>query len=513
MTAHDAALGSATTFTLSGTATVAQADTIHAFNASSALVNYALLDTSAHLLAAINLADPALALASSMAVSGTATVAQAADILAYTGLHAQTATYALADTAADFLSTVDLSIIIGATQVIVTDSPTLVVSDVDNLIFLNANTSFAVGYNLADTGINLLNPLNPGTVTGALLVTVTDTPGLLTAEANTLLVVDHAVFPFGYDLFDFAAELVAAAPAIIHGAGTVTALEPLLAAQASTLHAELGLGAIMSYDLLDTAAHLASAAAVLVTGANLVTVSDTATVAQATIIHNEAPTALYSITDASSTLATALNTGNANLVSVENATTLAVTDASGILKVNANEFGNLLTGPSLLAANDTITIDGVDVNVNLGVLHAFGGNTAAIQAFTLGGASHGSYIVNMGTSGETAVFMEGTGLQNITAASGLSEKFTVGLTNAGGSTISNLEIGDSIDTIGAKNPSLTTQVGSAALVNGAGKWAFAGGALTWWDATTASADHLTLTLAATAHGLSEDANRHSFTVI
>jgi hypothetical protein len=300
----------------------------------------------------------------------------------------------------------------------------------------------------------------------------------------------------------------------VHGALAVTATDALVVTQAATLHAELGFGASMNYTLLDTAAHLATATPALVSGANVVTVSDTATVAQATIIHGEAPAAHYSITDASTTLATALSTGNASLVTVEHASTLAVTDVSGILTVNANQFGNLLAGPVLLAANDTITIDGLDTNVNLGVLHAFGGDVASTQSLTLGGVHNGSYTVDMGTSGQTAIFMDGTGVQHIAASSSTKEKFTVGITNTGGSTITNLDIADSVDTIGSRTPALVpTAVASAALVNGVGKWSFTGGVLTWWDQGTNSADHLTLTLASTAHGLVLDPNHHSFTVI
>jgi hypothetical protein len=199
-----------------------------------------------------------------------------------------------------------------------------------------------------------------------------------------------------------------------------------------------------------------------------------------------------------------------------------VTDATLNLTVNANEFANLLAGPTLLSANDTITIDGANVLADLGTLHALGGNVTGLSAagvgipsMTLGGASNGSYIVDMGTSGETSIFMEGTGLQQITASSATREKFSVGTTNTGGSTIFNLNTGDQIDTIGARTPALIAGTGeaSAALVNGPGKWAFTGGVLTWWDPSINSSDHLTLHLAATAHGLSLDNNHHSFTVI
>jgi hypothetical protein len=239
-------------------------------------------------------------------------------------------------------------------------------------------------------------------------------------------------------------------------------------------------------------------------------------VAQATTIHGElgvGATMSDSITDTAAHLATALTTANASLATVEGSSSITVTDLAANLTVNAQQFGNLLAGVTVLSANDTITIDGVNANVNLGTLDAFGGNLASLTGMTLGGASNGSYTVNMGTSGETGIVMEGTGAQNITASLGTLEVFTVGLTNHGGSTISNLGINDSVDVTGAANPSLTTQVAAGNQVTGPGQWAFAGGVLTWWDPSTSVADHLTLQLATGAHGVALDNGRHSFTVI
>jgi hypothetical protein len=557
-------IGSVTSLTVTGTATVAQADAIHGFNAKSALATYAVSDTVAHvhaavadpalapaiatsltladsatnLIAAITAADPALAIATAMAISGTPNLLQVDAILGYLIVNhpAVTATYSLADTTANLLSEPNLISIVGATHVTVTDpTPTLLVQDVDSLFILNANTTFTNGYNLADTAFDLLHPINPTTVTGASLVTVTDTvaPLLSVADAATLVVTDHAVFPLGYELFDTGAALVAASAATVHGALIVTVSDTMLVAQAATVHAELGVGATMVYSLTDTAVDLAApTASSLVTAATFVTVTDTATVAQATTIHGESPTAIYSVTDTSAHLATALSTGNASLAAIEHSTTIASTDivvandgiAANNLTVNANEFVNLLAGPALLVANDTITIDGAtlngDANVNLGTLHAFGGNTAAVHAMNLGGANNGSYTVNMGTSGESSVTMDGTGVQHITASSATTEKFSVGALNHGGSFISNLSIGDSIDVIGARTPDLATApVASAGLVGPpppglhTGSWNFSGGVLTWWDLQTSSVEHLTLALAPGAHGLTLDANHHSFTVI
>jgi hypothetical protein len=531
MLAHDAALSRATGFTLSGTATVAQADAIHAFNAVSAQASYAVADSAANLIAAINALDAALNSATSMAITGTTTLAQADAIRGYTSALVPTPlllSYSITDSSSNLLaltSSGQLFTMFGASQVTVTDAPTLSVADVDNLLGLNLNTTFTLGYSLVDTGANLLAAQHATAVTAAAHVTVIDTPQLSIAGAVTLLVTDHAVFPFSYSLFDTGVALAGATATTIHGATAVAASDALLVAQASILHAEIAAGSTLSYDLVDTAAHLAAGTPALISAAGSVTSSDAATVAQATIILAEHPATLsnlttYSIADASTLVAAALTTGNASLAAVEHATTIGVTDPfvgpdfSPNLTVNANQFGNLLNGTTLLAANDTITIDGLDVNVNLGTLHAFGGDVAAVHAMNLGGVNNGSYTVNMGTSGETAIFMDGTGVQHIVASSSTKEKFIVGIANNGGSTITNLDIADSVDTIGPRTGALVPgAVGSAALVNGVGKWAFTGGVLTWWNQDTNVADHLTLGLTASAHGLVLDNNHHSFTVI
>jgi hypothetical protein len=161
-----------------------------------------------------------------------------------------------------------------------------------------------------------------------------------------------------------------------------------------------------------------------------------------------------------------------------------------------------------------IAIDGADISANLGVLSSFGGDLNT--GMTLGGALGGSYIVDMGTSGEGVITMEGLGHQQITAAHDVAENFIVGVTSTGGSTILNLENdannrADRID-IGGGGGGLDTRVATAAQVDAQGEWAFSGGVLTWWDTTPGAAEHLTLTLVGGATNL-QLANNHSFDVI
>jgi hypothetical protein len=403
----DPALADARSFTVTGTASVAQADVIHGYNAQ---VRYALSDTVANVVAAIAAGDAALSAASSFAETGTATVAQA------TAIHGFNAVSALAT------------------------------------------------YALADTG----------------------------------------------------AALVAAAAATVHAASIVTATDTLLAAQATALLGEVALAPTFHYTLTDTAAALAAAPAAAVTGATSVTITTVATIAQATTIHGEAPLAAYSITDAAATLATALDTGNPSLAAVEAANTIAVTDPALRLTVNANEFTNLLAGHALLAANDTIAVDGPNVSVNLGTLHAFGGVPGT--GLTLGGAQNGSYTVNLGTSGETSVTLDGTGHHQITKTTGVLETFVEGVGATGGSTLANLELNDVIDLTNATKGKLSgANLGAGSSVTKAGQWAFAGNVLTWWDDNTGHnhAESLTLQFhAGSTHTSLQLANNgHTFSVI
>jgi hypothetical protein len=178
-----------------------------------------------------------------------------------------------------------------------------------------------------------------------------------------------------------------------------------------------------------------------------------------------------------------------------------------VLTLNADQFGNFLSGPTLLAATDTIAVDG-DVSANLGTLTPFGGDVLA--GMTLGGAQNGSYIVDMGTSGISQVFMEGTGIHQVTGSL-TKETFILGADQGGGSTISGLRPLDQID-IGADGTKLQTNVATAAEVDAVSEWNYSGGVLTWFAEGTNTVEALTLQFAAGSN-LSIDNNRQGFTVI
>jgi hypothetical protein len=443
--------------------TVAQLDAIHAYTNPGVLALLALADSAANLKAAITALDPALADARSFTVAGAASVAQADAIHGYNAISAQ-APYALSDTAANVVAAIGVNDPALSAAISFTETGTATAAQAAAIHGFNAVSSLST-YALADTGT----------------------------------------------------ALAAAAAATVHAASSVTPSTALLAADATTLLSELASPGIpFSYSLSDTAAALAAAPAATVHGATSVTISSVATVAQATTLHGEAPLAAYRIADAATTLATALSTGNPNLAAVEAANTIAVTDTGLRLSVNADQFTNLLAGHALLVPNDTITIDGLNVLAPLGTLHAFGG--VPLTGLTLGGAQNGSYIVNLGTSGETSVTMEGTGHQQITKATGVLETFVEGASSTGGSTLANLELNDVLDLTNAAKGKLSgANLGAGSSVTKAGQWAFAGGQLTWWDDNPGHNHAETLTLqfhAGSTHTSMQLANNgHNFTVI
>jgi len=209
--------------------------------------------------------------------------------------------------------------------------------------------------------------------------------------------------------------------------------------------------------------------------------------------------ATYSISDSAAAITTAFTTGNGGLTAVQNAVTVDATDNAGLatLTLTDAQFGNLLTGTSLLAADDTITVNGAG---NTGwVLDNFGGNETLVLS------SAGPYFVGMGTSGTTTLHLGGTGNHTIGAddAGALAETFILDAAQNGGSTITGLTAGDMIDIDGANaiaalvagvSGAGTTGVGGVAgVVDVATEWSFASSTLTYWNDVANAAHTLTLT--------------------
>ncbi|HVQ40681.1 MAG TPA: hypothetical protein VMS54_00670 [Vicinamibacterales bacterium] len=558
----DPALADARSFTVTTAASVAQADAIHAYNAISAQALYALSDTAANVVAAINRIDPALTTASSVAVTDPATVAQGNTIHAFNAL----ATYALTDTASALLlapfatvhsassvtangalsaanattlmgevtlpSTFHYTLsdsaaaLVAAAPAVVTGATSVTVSGAANVAqasTIHGEAPLAT-YALTDTAAALAAAgLNaPATVHSASSVAVSSGT-LLAAEAGTLLsALATPATPFTFTLSDTGAHLAAvASQAAVHAASGITTTGPMLVAEATTVVSELATPATpFAYSLADTSTNLLAATTV-VAGAHLgptpVTVTNLMTVLEAATVHTALPLAAYSIADTATTLASSLSNLSPNLGLVGGAATIDVGGplTASALVLNDTQFHNLLlAGHPLLALNDTIAVDGTGTTiaapVNLGVLTDFGGNDVA--GMVLGGSNNASYIVDLGTSGVAKVTMQGTGHQQITAhTGGTPETFLMGATATGGSIIGNLQSNDLIDILGV-NSSLSNKAVTA--VTKATDWSFDGHLLTWWDSSHAQAETLTLNFAGNvAHTLSVNVDKHTFTVI
>jgi hypothetical protein len=373
----------------------------------------------------------------------------------------------------------------------VTPTDSLFVADATFL--LGTVGAAALTYTLTDTGLDLLNaPL--ATIQAADHVTVSD-GALLAPDAATLLGELGVGVTMTYSLSDTSEALFALTAAAVSGATTVevSVTDTATVAQAAFL-VPLNPPGATTYALADTAQNLAAADPALLTGATSVTLDDAATVAQAVTIHGTVAAASFSIADLSATLATALTTGDPDLATVQAADFIGVTvpgDPDFVLTVNADQFGNLLAGTTFLTSLDGIAIDGAET-ANLNTLDFFGGDP--FFGMTLGGAAGGSYTVNLGTSGEFSITMEGTGVQDITAANGVIETFFEGGTSLGGSIIRNMEVGDQVDVGSASTTALATREATTGAVNAAGEWAFdtVTDLFTWWDDAHAAAEQLTL---------------------
>jgi hypothetical protein len=469
------AFANAATSVNATSATVAQADAL-LFNFPGAF--YTLVDTGANLLAA---PDPfTLLFADQVIVTQPISVADANTLLGETFI----LVFDLADTAAVLIAPQNLATLNASNVVTLTDVTAPTLSAVDISLLLAHNAIFNNGYILSDSAANILDPANFAAVAGANAVEVNDiSPVLTVAQVQTLVLFDNATFLHGYSVSDTAAHIFAAGAATtIGGASEVTVTDTALTALQGAALVGQAPSAILHYDLTDTAAHLLAASAAVDNRATNITVTDPVSVAQATTIDGFTNSGLnsYSVLDTAANLASGFSTGSPSLAAIDNVNSVDVSDLTGVLTLNADQFGHFLSGPTLLAATDTITVDGAgDVSANLGTLTPFGGDVLA--GMHIGGAQNGSYVVNMGTAGESQVFLDGTGHHQVTAAV-TKETFFIGAASTGGLTILGLRSADQID-IGAGGTRLDRNgpQASAAAVDVSTEWFYGGGVLTWFD--------------------------------
>jgi hypothetical protein len=187
--------------------------------------------------------------------------------------------------------------------------------------------------------------------------------------------------------------------------------------------------------------------------------------------------------DANADFVTALTTGASNMNYLTNFVELIRVNDDTALTVNAQQFVSFLAGSVELETTEGMTIagDGITPDIaTIGTLSAYGGN----GTLTLGvAAGADAYNINLGTSGVTNVFLEGTGNHDVTTSTSVLETITLSSDYNGGVLLRNLSAGDVlvVDGAAAITDFDEASVASAALVVAAGDWTYSNSVLTYFD--------------------------------
>jgi hypothetical protein len=315
---------------IEATSTSSVAD-IKVLQGMSNTVVYALSDTAANLAAA---GDAVLNGATSIAATGTATLAQLAIIDAATPSNANT-TVTVKDTAANILAA-SPSLLARANGAITLTDKSLSAATIAQLEALDdAYTTFSITTSttpIVDTSANLLLAENAAVVAAADHVTVSDTM----AVAKALLVADvvgavGSGQSFVYNLSDTYAALALAAPTA-DGAANVTVTNLVSASQAKNADDWAGKA---TYSVRDTAAQLANSTyAAAIAKATAVTATTAADITQAGKLSEMANLASYTIKDDATDVFNALNTlngsGTADRATVLKAASIELTDEANL---------------------------------------------------------------------------------------------------------------------------------------------------------------------------------------
>ncbi len=197
-----------------------------------------------------------------------------------------------------------------------------------------------------------------------------------------------------------------------------------------------------------------------------------------TVLTEARSSGFLTLADAAATVATALNTGNANLSYVRSSVEVIDT-AENNLVLNADQLSNFLAGTVELSTGDALTVHAAAQSANLGTLSSYGGNGTLNLGAAVGTSA---YTVNLGTSGVTTINLLGSGNHDVTTSASVVETFVLGADYNGGINLRGLSTGDVVDLDGGNGmTAFTLQQINAADVNGAGEWHFGSGVLTYFD--------------------------------
>jgi hypothetical protein len=229
--------------------------------ASGLTVSYTLVDTAANLaLAPVSVFDSA----TSVTVSGTATAAQANTILASleeseSDFDADNVTLNVVDSASNVSSYLDDTI---AADSVSAGTETLTVAQAAALYTVNPDAT----YKIKDTPDALAEAADTAAMNNATEITAT---GALTVDQVVEINTGDVDIKAGYALVDLLAELTGAPTPVISAAGNITVTDPVSVQEALAVEALTNKGTT-SYDVSDTVTRLLAASSVVVANASSV---------------------------------------------------------------------------------------------------------------------------------------------------------------------------------------------------------------------------------------------------
>ena len=166
---------------------------------------------------------------------------------------------------------------------------------------------------------------------------------------------------------------------------------------------------------------------------------------------------------------------------------------NALLKILTGSVNNnRITSVYEISVSLTYNVNVTDTG-NLGTLNAFTTSGSLI----LGNSSNNDITVNLGTSDFSSIILNGSGHDVITASTSVNETFILGAAQNGGTTLNNLQLGDTVNIDGASAIAALTgdNLGTAGSVISVGEWAFnnVSDQLTYFNTVANQAESITLT--------------------